>query len=166
MKKFREKKINILISTSVIEVGIDVPSATVMIIHHAERFGLSTLHQLRGRVGRGSEQSFVYFVNYSQDFETNKKLLIMMSTNDGFKIAEEDLKIRGPGQFCGGTIQHGLLKFKIADLTTDFDIFELAKKSAINIINSDPKLIKKKNIVLKNFIFKYLSKNIKFIDVL
>jgi ATP-dependent DNA helicase RecG len=164
MKKFREKKINILISTSVIEAGIDIQSATVMIIHHAERFGLSTLHQLRGRVGRGSKQSYVYFVNNSKDFETNKKLSIMISTNDGFKIAKEDLKMRGPGQF-DGTIQHGLLKFKIANLVTDFDIFEIAKKSAINIINSDPKLLKKKNIILKNFIFKHLSDNMKFVDV-
>jgi len=133
MKDFKEKKIDILVATTVIEVGIDVPTATVMVIEHAERFGLSQLHQLRGRVGRGETQSYCILIGDPKTEEGFKRLNIMTSTNDGFRIAEEDLAIRGPGEFMG-TRQHGISEFKIANIIRDNNIMEIAKEAAFNFI--------------------------------
>lgn len=137
MKKFINKELDILISTTVIEVGVDVSNATVMMIENAERFGLSQLHQLRGRIGRGGDQAYCLLIpqNYSEDIA--KRLDIMTKTTNGFIISQEDLKIRGPGEFLG-TKQSGLPDFKIADLIRDANILELARKKATEIINSDP----------------------------
>ena len=129
MKAFEKNEISILFATTVIEVGINVPNATIMVIEHAERFGLAQLHQLRGRVGRGSTQSYCFFVS-DQFSEINKKRLqIMCSTNDGFKIADQDLEIRGPGEVFG-LKQHGLPEFKIGDLIKHKDILEAAQEAA------------------------------------
>lgn len=157
MHAFREKQLDILIATTVIEVGIDVPNATVMIIEHAERFGLAQLHQLRGRVGRGGAQSHCILVasnklkkresylETSQQAEDRSEALerleTMVATNDGFKIAEADLKMRGPGEFFG-TKQSGLPVFQIADLVQDVDIMLLARDDAFSIIKHDPHLRK------------------------
>lgn len=133
MKEFKDRKIDILVATTVIEVGIDVPTATVMVIEHAERFGLSQLHQLRGRVGRGEAKSYCVLIGDPKTEESYRRLNIMINTQDGFIISEEDLAIRGPGEFMG-TRQHGLSEFKIANIIRDKNIMEIAKEDANNLI--------------------------------
>ncbi len=140
MKSFKAGDIQLLVSTTVIEVGIDVPNATVMVIEHAERFGLSQLHQLRGRVGRGSKASYCLLVTpISKTHEGYKRLQVMCETQDGFKIAEEDLKIRGPGDFLG-TRQSGLPELRLANLIRDHKILEVARKEAFAWLAKDPHL--------------------------
>ncbi len=148
MNSFIKNEINILIATTVIEVGIDVPNTTVMIIEHAERFGLTQLHQLRGRVGRSDKKSYCILVERNITENSAQRLKIMESTNDGFKIADEDLKLRGPGVFFG-IQQSGFFKFKIADLLTDGKIIRAACKAAFEIISDDPKLEKPENLAIK-----------------
>jgi len=146
MEKFKNEDYRILVATTVIEVGIDIKSATTIIIEHAERFGLAQLHQLRGRVGRNNEESFCVLLHKENINDTAKKRLnIMTKTNDGFLIAEEDLKIRGPGEILGKR-QSGLPSFNVADLSYDGDLLEEAKLNAEMIINSDPKLENNKNL--------------------
>ncbi|MDR3307115.1 MAG: ATP-dependent DNA helicase RecG [Endomicrobium sp.] len=164
MRKFKNKEYDVLISTTVIEVGIDAPDATIMIIHHAERFGLSALHQLRGRIGRSAKQSYAYLIKSSNSENANKRLSIITSTNNGFKIAEEDLKMRGPGELMG-TVQHGFPEFKAGDLIKDADIIEFTKSHATKIIQDDPLLVKESNAVLKTLINKRFSNKIKLINV-
>lgn len=135
MADFTAGKLDVLVSTTVIEVGVDVPNATLMIIENAERFGLSQLHQLRGRVGRGSSQSYCILVSSVQKQETRARLKVLCSTNDGFKIAEEDLKLRGPGDFFGSR-QHGLPSFKIADLSNNIEVLYQAKEAATDYLSS------------------------------
>ena len=136
MRRFMSGETKLLVSTTVVEVGVDVPEATVMVIENAERFGLSQLHQLRGRVGRGSDQSFCVLVSDAKGEEASRRFDVMCKTTDGFKIADEDLKLRGPGDFLGNR-QHGLPLFKIADLTTDMDALKLAGKAAELVLKSD-----------------------------
>ncbi len=137
MADFKSQKIQILTATSVVEVGVDCPNATVMVVEHAERFGLSQLHQLRGRVGRSTHQSYcILMADYRRSEDAKKRLKIMVETHDGFRIAEEDLAIRGPGEFLG-TRQAGHPDFKIADLSRDFDILTLARKAAFELIEKD-----------------------------
>lgn len=142
MEKFVEKKLDILVTTSIIEVGIDVSNATVMVIENSNRFGLSTLHQLRGRVGRGKHTSHCILVGEFKTFEARKRKEVMLATADGFKIAEEDLRLRGPGEFFG-TQQHGLPELKIGNIITDFEIIEKTREIAFktlereNLSNSD-----------------------------
>ena len=146
MEKFKNEDYRILVATTVIEVGIDIKSATTIIIEHAERFGLAQLHQLRGRVGRNNEESYCILLHKENINETAKKRLnIMTETNDGFLIAEEDLKIIGPGEMLGKK-QSGLPSFNVADLSYDGDLLEQAKLNAETIINSDPKLENNKNL--------------------
>lgn len=129
MTDFYSGKIKVLVATTVIEVGVNVPNATVMVIEGAERFGLAQLHQLRGRIGRGGHQSYCIMLSDNKNPETQERLTIMTQTNDGFVLAEEDLKIRGPGQFFG-TRQHGLPDLKIADIIRDISIFMEARRAA------------------------------------
>ena len=136
MQNFSENKINILLSTTVIEVGIDVPNATVMLIENAERFGLTQLHQLRGRVGRGNKKSYCILVQRKINEHSKKRLKIMESTNDGFKISDEDLKMRGPGEFFG-IKQSGFFNFKIADLLLDGKMIKEARTAAETMLNND-----------------------------
>ncbi len=136
MREFMTGETRLLVSTTVVEVGVDVPNATVMVIENAERFGLSQLHQLRGRVGRGSAESYCILVSDAKGEEATRRFDIMCKTTDGFKIADEDLKLRGPGDFLGNR-QHGLPLFKIADLTTDMDSLRLAGKAAETVLKSD-----------------------------
>ncbi len=136
MQDFKNKAVNILVSTTVIEVGIDVANATVMVIEHADRFGLSQLHQLRGRVGRGYVQSYCILLGDPKTEEGMKRLNIMVSTQDGFKIAEEDLALRGPGEFMG-VRQHGVPEFKIANIITDRDIMETSRQAAFGIVSGE-----------------------------
>ena len=151
MKRFVEGKTDILVATTVIEVGVNVPNASVMIIESAERFGLSQLHQLRGRVGRGANQSYCILMSghkISADGKT--RLQTMIDTNDGFKLAEVDLKLRGPGDMMG-TRQSGLLNFKIADLVKDNKILLHAREQALEVVNDDFDLLKSENINIARF---------------
>ena len=135
MKDFKDGKYDILVSTTVVEVGVDVPNATVMVIENAERFGLSQLHQLRGRVGRNSLQSYCILITSSRSQETRERLSIMTETNDGFVIAEKDLQLRGPGEFLG-TRQSGLPDLIISDIVRDAKILELARNEAIDFVKT------------------------------
>ncbi|MFH1479009.1 MAG: ATP-dependent DNA helicase RecG [Candidatus Omnitrophota bacterium] len=148
MKDFKEKNIDILVSTVVVEVGLDIPNATVMIIEHAERFGLSQLHQLRGRIGRDKYISYCILIGNPKTDEARKRLEAMLSTQDGFKIAEYDLDIRGPGEFFG-TRQHGLPEIKIGNIIRDRLILEDARKEAIGLIQKDRFLRMGQNRLLK-----------------
>lgn len=139
MERFTKGELRVLVSTTVIEVGVDVPNAAVMLIENAERFGLSQLHQLRGRVGRGAHQSYCILISDAQNEEAKGRLTVMTQTNDGFKIAEEDLKLRGPGDFFGSR-QHGLPALKIADLMDDMTALNLAQETAREILETDPTL--------------------------
>lgn len=137
MNGFANKKIDILVATTVIEVGIDIPNATVMMIEHAERFGLAQLHQLRGRIGRGSEQSFCFLVGDPKSPVAKERMKVMIETNDGFKIAEADLRLRGPGEMFGAR-QSGLPNFRAADIIKDEKILQAARQSALELIEKDP----------------------------
>ena len=140
MKRFLKGETQIMVSTTVIEVGVDVPNATVMVIENAERFGLSQLHQLRGRVGRGGEQSYcILMSDYKLTKEAKVRLDTMVKTTDGFEIAETDLKLRGPGDLMG-TQQSGILDLLIADLAKDQKLLQLARESASAILADDPEL--------------------------
>ena len=149
MEDFKLGKINILVSTTVIEVGIDIPNASVMIIEESQRFGLSQLHQLRGRVGRGAEQSYCILVAKNLDEISSKRLNILSETNDGFKIAEADMEIRGPGEFFG-IRQSGVLNFSCSDLEKDKDLLEKARNIAFKIIAADVQLRKPEHKVIKS----------------
>ncbi|MBI5417818.1 ATP-dependent DNA helicase RecG, partial [Candidatus Poribacteria bacterium] len=152
MRDFKDKKINILVSTTVIEVGIDVPNATIMLIEHAERFGLAQLHQLRGRIGRGQHKSYCILLTGKMLSEEGvKRLKILTQTNDGFRIAEEDLLIRGPGEFVG-TRQHGLPEFRFANIVRDGEILTRARNDAFEIIQNDPDLANDSHLGLKKII--------------
>ncbi|MEW6557575.1 MAG: ATP-dependent DNA helicase RecG [Elusimicrobiota bacterium] len=140
MLDFAKKNYDILISTTVIEVGIDIPNATVMVIEHSERYGLSTLHQLRGRVGRSNKESFCILLGEPRTDEAKKRLDILTKTTDGFKIAETDLQLRGPGDFFG-TAQSGIPEFKLGNILTDFAIIKQAKQLAVEIIQNEPALV-------------------------
>jgi ATP-dependent DNA helicase RecG len=139
MRDFKAGAIHVLVSTTVIEVGIDVPNASVMLIEHAERFGLSQLHQLRGRVGRGPWKSYCILLSGAASEDARQRLSAMTATNDGFKIAEADLALRGPGDFFG-TRQSGLPEFRVADLLRDAAALEAARRDAVALIRDDPQL--------------------------
>ena len=153
MSDFVDNKIKILVATTVIEVGVDVPNASIIVIEHSERFGLSQLHQLRGRVGRGIDTSTCLLVYASPLGKTAKKRLeTIRETNDGFKIANVDLKLRGAGDILG-VAQSGLPKFRMADIETQSDLMELAKDEARLILNNDPSLLTEKGKALRNLLF-------------
>ena len=151
MEKFKKGDIDILIYTPVIEVGVDVPNANIMVIENAERFGLAQLHQLRGRVGRGEYQSYCILKYEGKGETVRKRMKVMCETNDGFIISEKDLELRGSGDFFG-TMQHGLPEFKIANLFEDMPILKSVQSLAMKIINEDPKLEKQENRLLKDLI--------------
>jgi ATP-dependent DNA helicase RecG len=152
MQRFVKNETQIMVGTTVIEVGVNVPNASVMVIESAEKFGLSQLHQLRGRVGRGSDKSYCILLSGSKvGQEAKNRLSIMCSTNDGFKIAEKDLEIRGPGDIQG-TRQSGALNFKIANIVDDRAVLELAKEHVDRLISDDPELGKNQNAFLKKYL--------------
>ncbi len=152
MARFVKGEANVLVATTVIEVGVNVPNASVMLIESAERFGLSQMHQLRGRVGRGAEQSYCILMTGNKVGEESvKRINIMVSTTDGFKIAEADLEMRGPGDMYG-TKQSGVLKFKLADIVQDAGILEQTREAAITLLNTDPKLTLPQHQPLRNMI--------------
>ncbi|HEY4705894.1 MAG TPA: ATP-dependent DNA helicase RecG [Thermodesulfobacteriota bacterium] len=149
MKAFKDKKVHLLVSTTVIEVGVDVPNATVMLIEHAERFGLAQLHQLRGRVGRGEKESVCLLVaGWTNSEDTYKRLKVMEETNDGFRIAEEDLKIRGPGDFIG-TRQAGLPDFRTEGALSDMTLLKKAREEALSYLRKNPDLSGPEGVIVK-----------------
>ena len=148
MSRFKNKEIDILVSTTVIEVGIDVPNASLMVIENAERFGLSQMHQLRGRVGRGTHKSSCHLISGPMTDDGVRRVRAMTRTNDGFELAEADLEIRGPGEFFG-TRQSGLPDFKIANILRDASLLEDAKSEANRIAKADPSLSQPTHQVLK-----------------
>ena len=139
MSAFSAGEIDVLVATTVIEVGVDVPNATLMLVENAERFGLSQLHQLRGRVGRGVHKSWCVLVSDAPTEESKQRLRVLVKTSDGFAVAEEDLRLRGPGDFFGSR-QHGLPEMHIADLFGNMDIVKEAQEAAREIIQADPAL--------------------------
>jgi ATP-dependent DNA helicase RecG len=149
INSFVNNEVNILVSTTVIEVGIDVPNASIMIIYNSERFGLSQLHQLRGRVGRGSHKSFCYLVTSEKNGLENKRLSVLEKSNDGFYIAEKDLELRGPGQLLGYK-QSGLPDFVLDNLPNNKVLIEKAREEAQRVITEDPDL--RKNILLRDLL--------------
>jgi ATP-dependent DNA helicase RecG len=152
MRKFKDGDVQILVATTVIEVGIDVAQANLMVIEHAERFGLSQLHQLRGRVGRGSRQSVcILLAQYKKSDEARERLKIMEETTDGFRIAEEDLTIRGPGEFFG-VRQSGLPDFRVANIIRDARILNEARQDAFEVVRRDPSLEDPENFFLKEIL--------------
>lgn len=164
MGRFKNKEINILVSTTVIEVGVNVPNATLMIIENAERFGLAQLHQLRGRVGRGSHKSYCVLIYDSKTEVCRQRMAIMEETNDGFKISEKDLEIRGPGEFFG-TRQHGLPELKVANLFKHIKILKLAQQEARYILGEDNNLQLKENMPLKKEIIDKFKDTLKEISL-
>ena len=158
MERFKNGETEILVCTTVVEVGVDVPEANVMLIENAERFGLSQLHQLRGRVGRGNRQSHCVLMTDNKGEECLERMKIMSSTSDGFKISEEDLRLRGPGDFFGSR-QHGLPPLKIADIAADMKMVELTKRIAAQVLENDPDLESRDNSALKTEIIRLFNKN-------
>ena len=135
MKQFSENKLQVLVSTTVVEVGVNVPNATIMVIYDAERFGLAQLHQLRGRVGRGEHQSYCILLAEPKSEVGKERMRIMTETNDGFVLSEKDLELRGPGDFFGKK-QSGLPEFKVADMVHDYRALETARQDAHKMIES------------------------------
>lgn len=156
MERFAANEIQVLVSTTVVEVGVNVPNATVMMIENAEHFGLAQLHQLRGRVGRGDAQSYCIMVNCSNSKESQKRLDILNHSNDGFKIASEDLKLRGPGDFFG-IRQSGEMQFALADIYQDAYIMQRASEEVADILGKDPELSSEDHKNLKDYLELFLS---------
>ena len=148
MAAFARQELDILVSTTVIEVGVDVPNAALMVVENAERFGLSQLHQLRGRVGRGPWQSYCVLVTSTRSPESRERLKVLASTSDGFRIAEEDLRLRGPGDFFGAR-QHGLPQLKVADFAADLTLLREAQDAAQALIAADPDLSRPEHALLR-----------------
>lgn len=164
MERFLRNEIQILVSTTVVEVGVNVPNATVMMIENAERFGLAQLHQLRGRVGRGNAQSYCIMVSGAENGKPPKRLEILNQSNDGFYIASEDLKLRGPGDILG-VRQSGLMEFKIGDVFTDAKILQQACEAAEILLENDPELIQPRHLVLKKKLKYYMSNELKKLNL-
>ena len=158
MAAFSAGEADILVATTVIEVGVDVPNATLMVIENADRFGLSQLHQLRGRVGRGKAKSYCVLLSANRSSETRQRLKALCATNDGFKIAEKDLELRGPGDFFGSR-QHGLPQLQVADLAGDTRVLAEAKEAAEALLADDPELEKPENQPVLNHIRTLFEEN-------
>jgi ATP-dependent DNA helicase RecG len=165
MRCFSAGDLDVLVATTVIEVGVDVPRATIMLVEHAERFGLSQLHQLRGRVGRGERPSTCYLVAHSlASGDARSRLEVMERTNDGFEIAEEDLAIRGPGEFLG-TRQSGLPAFLFGNLARDADLLARARGDAFGLVAGDPGLANPGHALLKKALWARWGRRLRFAEV-
>jgi len=165
MAAFKNGDIDLLVSTTVIEVGVDVPNATVMVIEHAERFGLAQLHQLRGRVGRGVKQSYCILIGYGQlSGDARQRLDIMAETTDGFKIADKDLELRGPGEYFGAR-QSGLPNLKIADVIEDVALLKQARQEAFRLVEADPGLSQEKSLNTRSYFIKHFREKFDLVNV-
>ena len=158
MAEFTRGETKILVSTTVIEVGVDVPNAVLMVVENADRFGLSQLHQLRGRVGRGADKSYCILFKGAGGAVSEQRLKILCSTNDGFRIAEEDQLLRGPGDFFGSR-QHGLPETKICEYTRDMELLKVAQQAALDTLEKDPELRKPENAKLADEINRVLTES-------
>lgn len=161
MEEFAARSIDVLVSTTVIEVGINVPNATVMMVENAERFGLAQLHQLRGRVGRGEHQSYCIFINTQEKQETMERLEILNRSNDGFLIASEDLKLRGPGDLFG-IRQSGEFSFRMGDIYTDAAVLGLASEAIDRLLQIDPALELPEHERLRRHLTEVTAENVDF----
>ena len=159
MAAFRDGKLDALVATTMIEVGIDVPNATLMVIEGAERFGLAQLHQLRGRVGRGEHASKCILLGDPVTQGAAARLEAMVATSSGFEIADMDLKLRGPGEFFG-TRQHGLPEFKLAEVENEMDLLRIAKQDADQLLSRDPGLIKRENTLVRSMLAKQYGQSL------
>ncbi len=164
MRRFAAGEIQVLVSTTVIEVGVDVPNATVMVIQHADRYGLAALHQLRGRVGRGDRPSCCLLLSDDASEAATRRLSILCQTTDGFRIAEEDLRIRGPGEILG-TQQHGWPELKVANLIADADLLDLARRDALELVRKDPALTDPRHAALRRELLVRFRHRLAWIDV-
>ena len=164
MSEFRRRKIDVLVSTIVVEVGVDVPNATIMVIEGADRFGLSQLHQLRGRIGRSDAKSFCFLFAETDNETAKSRLEIMTRSNDGFEIAEHDLRLRGPGEMFS-TRQHGLPDLKIANIIDDFDLLVMARKNAFEMVSSDPMLRNTEHKNIRRALLARFGESIGLVDV-
>jgi ATP-dependent DNA helicase RecG len=164
MERFRRGEVHVLVSTVVIEVGVDVPNATVMMVEHAERFGLAQLHQLRGRIGRGAAKSTCILMAEAETEEAQRRIQVMCETNDGFRIAEEDLRLRGPGEFFG-TRQHGMPELLIGNVVDDYDLLRLARNEAFAWIERDPALASPESAPVRRALTKRFADTIRLIEV-
>ncbi len=163
MQAFAQHETDVLVATTVIEVGIDVPNATVMMIQHAERYGLAQLHQLRGRIGRGGQPGHCYLMTDSLAGEEHRRLTVLTQTTDGFRIAEEDLRLRGPGELLG-TRQHGLPTFRVADLLRDLELVRMARRDAAEIIRADPRLQRSEWRTAREYLLTHYRDRMRFLD--
>ena len=164
MADFRAGNIDVLVSTVVIEVGVDVPNATIMVIENANRFGLAQLHQLRGRIGRGQSKSYCLLFAETEDETAISRLEIMTRSRDGFEIAEHDLKLRGPGELFSAR-QHGLPDLKIANIVEDFELLNLARRDAFSVIADDPTLTQPDHLILRQEIIHRFGDKLGLVDV-
>lgn len=165
MQRFANGTVDILVSTTVIEVGVDNPKATIMVIENAERFGLTQIHQLRGRIGRGEKNGVCVLVERKRNEASHQRLRIISGTTNGFEISEQDLKLRGPGEFYG-TRQHGFPKMKIADLLTDKELLKLARREAFMVVKTDPHLRRPEYSDMRQHLIDHYSDYMNFMDVL
>ena len=164
MMAFMGGRLDVLVATTVVEVGIDVPNATCMVVEHAERYGLSQLHQLRGRIGRGDRPGHCFLMTGSANALSNERLAVLAKTTDGFEIAEEDLRLRGPGEMLG-TRQHGLPELRVADLLRDGELLRTAQRDAGDLIREDPQLRRPPNAVLRSMLLAKYERTLAFLDV-
>ena len=164
MEQFARNEIQVLVSTTVIEVGVNVPNATVMMIEDAQRFGLAQLHQLRGRVGRGDAQSYCIMVNTTDSQKAKKRLEILNQSNDGFFIAGEDLKLRGPGDFFG-IRQSGLLEFRLGDIYQNADLLKAASEEAGQLLREDRKLTAPEHEKIRIHMQSYLDNQAEIVNL-
>jgi ATP-dependent DNA helicase RecG len=165
MAAFKNGEYKVLVSTTVIEVGVDVPQATIMVVEHAERFGLTQLHQLRGRVGRGAQQSYCILIDYPPlTAEARARLHAMVETTDGFKIAETDLTLRGPGEFFG-TRQHGLPALRIANIIDDAKILAEARQEAFKLLETDSWSQQSENIGVRDYFKRHYEERLGYAEI-
>jgi ATP-dependent DNA helicase RecG len=164
MGEFRKGKIDVLVSTVVIEVGVDVPNATIMVVEGADRFGLAQLHQLRGRIGRAEAKSYCFLFGQTDSEVAKSRLEVMTRCNDGFKIAEHDLRLRGPGELFS-TRQHGLPDLKIANIIDDFDLLAMARRNAFELVSQDPMLRKAEHKNIRQALLAKFGNSLGLVDV-